>query len=203
MKHPATPATPRLLVPPELPDLLESLEGHVIAQEQALAAARESLAKRTLELTQAQQAGAARPAGSQQEDVIDAFREPFAKCMAEISVAIWRIRQSAERLEENKETRRIQRDITNCVEALKALGIVIVDRSGADLNNGTYRDIEVITNEVSPEVSSVTVAEMLKPAVHFSVRHDLLRKDRERPDQPPFIIQKCQVVTKSPPPSES
>ena len=45
----------------------------------------------------------------------------------------------------------------------------------------------------------MTVAEMLKPAVHFSVRHDLLRKEREKPDQPPFIIQKCQLVTKSPP----
>lgn len=204
MKPTQESSVPRLLTPPNLHGLLKSLEENIAAQEQSLAAARDALAKKSGELIRAQESGSAKPAtGAGMDDLIDGFREPFARSMADIGVAVWRIRQSVERMEESKETRRIQRDLANCTEALKALGVLIVDRSNADLTNGIYRDIEVVTNEVSPEVTAVTVSEVLKPAVHFSVKHDLLRKDRERVDQPPFIIQKCQLVIKSPPPPSS
>jgi hypothetical protein len=144
-----------------------------------------------------QATAASQPAASP-EATIDEFREPFARAMAEVSVMLWRIKQSIDKLGETKDTRRIQRDLANCVEALKSLGVETVDRANADLSTGIYRDLEVVSNEMTSEVTQVTVAEVLKPAVHFRVLHPLLRKAKERADQPPFIIQKCQVITKSP-----
>lgn len=204
MKTADQPEIPKLLAPPNFHGLLKSLEDNIAAQEESLSAARDALAKRAAELSRAQESGSTRPVtGANADEAIDGFREPFARSMADIGVAVWRIRQTVERMGENKETRRILRELSNSTEALKALGVVIVDRSNTDLTNGIYRDVEVVTNELSTEVSTVTVSEVLKPAVHFSVRHDLLRKDRERADQPPFIIQKCQLVIKSPPPPAS
>jgi hypothetical protein len=195
--------TPELLTCPDLDGTLDSLRRNVLAQENILVENREKLAKSGLELSQALEAGTAIPTSASPDSLIDGFREPFARSMAEVGVGLWRIAQSVSRMEESKETRRIQRDLANCMEALKTLGVVIVDRANADLNTGTYRDIEVVTNEVSPDVSSIVVSEVLKPAVHFSVLHNLIRKTREKPDQAPFIIQKCQVVTKSPSISQS
>jgi len=192
---------PALLRVPELTSTLESLENAIKDQEMTLEAVRESLKNKTIEVDslQKQKSEAAGQASATPEATIDEFREPFAKAMAEMSVALWRIRQTIDKLEETKETRRIQRDLTNCIDAMKTLGIEIVDRANADLSTGIYRDIEVITNEMTAEVTEVVVSEVLKPAVHFRVQHPLLRKAKERADQPPFIIQKCQVVTKSPP----
>lgn len=204
MKQPQERDIPKLLVAPNLHGLFKSIEDLIGEQEKAISAVRSALEEKTAELSRAQEPGHARPTTSTNTgDAIDGFREPFARSMADIGVALWRIRQSVERMEESKETRRIQRDLANCTEALKSLGVTIVDRSNADLTNGIYRDVEVVTNEVSPEVTTVTVSEILKPAVHFSVKHDLLRKEREKADQPPFIIQKCQLVIKSPPPPAS
>jgi hypothetical protein len=192
---------PALLRVPELTSTLESLEHAIKDQETTLEAVRDSLTKKTIliETLQREKSEAAGQSNASPETTIDEFREPFAKAMAEMSVALWRIRQTIDKLEETKETRRIQRDLTNCVDAMKTLGIETVDRANADLSTGIYRDIEVITNEMTDEVTQVTVSEVLKPAVHFRVQHPLLRKAKERADQPPFIIQKCQVVTKSPP----
>lgn len=194
------PALPGLLKAPEMLATLEFLEKAIKEQEESLENVRELLKEKLLQIDALQKAnleGVAQ-ASATPEATIDEFREPFAKSMAEISVALWRIRQSTEKMEETKETRRIQRDLSNCLEALKSLGFETVDRANTDLNTGIYRDLEVISNEMTSEVSQVTVAEVLKPAVHFRVQHSLLRKARERADQPPFIIQKCQVVTKSP-----
>lgn len=194
------PALPGLLKAPEMLATLEFLEKAIKEQEESLENVRELLKEKLLQIDALQKAnleGVAQESATP-EATIDEFREPFAKSMAEISVALWRIRQSTEKMEETKETRRIQRDLSNCLEALKSLGFETVDRANTDLNTGIYRDLEVISNEMTSEVSQVTVAEVLKPAVHFRVQHSLLRKARERADQPPFIIQKCQVVTKSP-----
>lgn len=202
MNHPEEKRPiPALLKMPDLTSTLESLEHAIKDQEMSLEAVRESLKNKTIEVDslQKQKSEAAGQPSATPEATIDEFREPFAKAMAEISVALWRIRQTIDKLEENKDTRRIQRDLSNCVEAMRTLGIETVDRANADLNTGIYRDIEVITNEMTDEVTQVTVSEVLKPAVHFRVQHPLLRKAKERADQPPFIIQKCQVVTKSPP----
>jgi len=192
---------PALLKVPNLYGTLESLEHAIKDQELTLEAARQSLADKIGEIGKLQSEKSARSSQSaaSPEVTIDEFREPFAKAMAEISVALWRIKQTTDKIEETKETRRIQRDLANCVEALKTLGFETIDRSNADLNTGIYRDTEVISNEMTDEVTQVTVSEVLKPAVHFRVLHSLLRKAKERADQPPFIIQKCQVVTKSPP----
>jgi len=195
------PPLPALLRVPELVSTLESLENAIKDQEMTLEAARESLKNKMIEVDslQKQKSEAAGQASTTPEATIDEFREPFAKAMAEVSVALWRIKQTVDKLEETKDTRRIQRDLTNCADAMKTLGIETIDRANTELNTGIYRDIEVITNEVTHEVTQVTVSEVLKPAVHFRVQHPLLRKANERADQPPFIIQKCQVVTKSPP----
>jgi hypothetical protein len=192
---------PVLLKVPELLATLDSLETAIKDQELTIEAVRQSLKEKTIaiETLQREKSEAAGQASASPETTIDEFREPFAKAMAEISVALWRIKQTTDKLEEGKETRRIQRDLNNCAEALKTLGFETIDRANADLNTGIYRDVEVISNEMTPEVTEVTVSEVLKPAVHFRVQHSLLRKARERADQPPFIIQKCQVVTKSPP----
>lgn len=194
------PALPGLLKAPEMLATLEFLEKAIKEQEESLENVRELLKEKLLQIDALQKAnleGVAQ-ASATPEATIDEFREPFAKSMAEISVALWRIRQSTEKMEETKETRRIQRDLTNCVDALKTMGFVTIDRANTDQNTGTYLDTEVISNEMSSEVTQVTVAEVLKPAVHFRVQHSLLRKAKERADQPPFIAQKCQVVTKSP-----
>jgi hypothetical protein len=195
------PPLPALLRVPELVSTLESLENAIKDQEMTLEAARESLKNKMIEVDnlQKQKSESAGQAAATPEATIDEFREPFAKAMAEMSVALWRIKQTVDKLEETKDTRRIQRDLTNCADAMKTLGIETIDRANTDLSTGIYRDIEVITNEVTHEVTQVTVSEVLKPAVHFRVQHPLLRKAKERADQPPFIIQKCQVVTKSPP----
>ena len=192
---------PALLKMPDLTSTLESLEHAINNQNESLEAVREILKNKKIEFDtlQKQKSEAAEQASATPEATIDEFREPFAKAMAEMSVALWRIRQTIDKLEETKDTRRIQRDLTNCIDAMKTLGIETIDRANADLNTGIYRDIEVITNEMTDEVTQVTVSEVLKPAVHFRVQHPLLRKAKERADQPPFIIQKCQVVTKSPP----
>lgn len=195
------PPLPSLLKMPELKATLECLESAMKDQELSLDAARQSLSEKISENSRLQKEkseAAAQPASSP-EATIDEFREPFAKAMVELSIALWRIKQSTDKLEEGKETRRIQRDLANCVEALRKLGFETIDRSNADLNTGIYRDLEVISNEMTGEVSEVTVSEVLKPAVHFRVQHPLLRKASERADQPPFIVQKCQVITKSPP----
>jgi hypothetical protein len=191
---------PGLLKAPEMVATLEILEKAIKEQDANLENVRELLKEKLIQIDALQKANAegAAQASTTPEVAIDGFREPFAKSMAEISVALWRIRQSTEKMEETKETRRIQRDLTNCIDALKTLGFETVDRAHADLNTGIYRDMEVISNEMSNEVTQVTVAEVLKPAVHFRVLHPLLRKAKERADQPPFIVQKCQVVTKSP-----
>ncbi len=191
---------PGLLKAPEMVATLEILEKAIKEQDANLENVRELLKEKLIQIDALQKANAegAAQASTTPEVAIDEFREPFAKSMAEISVALWRIRQSTEKMEETKETRRIQRDLTNCIDALKTLGFETVDRAHADLNTGIYRDMEVISNEMSNEVTQVTVAEVLKPAVHFRVLHPLLRKAKERADQPPFIVQKCQVVTKSP-----
>ncbi len=200
MTPPQESELPALLKVPELTATLEALGEAIKEQDDCLKAARTSLSEKMVEnetLKNNQATAASQPAASP-EATIDEFREPFARAMAEISVMLWRIRQSIDKLGETKDTRRIQRDLANCVEALKSLGVETVDRANADLNTGIYRDLEVVSNEMTSEVSHVTVAEVLKPAVHFRVQHPLLRKAKERADQPPFIIQKCQVITKSP-----
>ena len=200
MTPPPESELPALLKVPELTATLEALGEAIKEQDDCLKAARTSLSEKMVEnetLKNNQATAASQPAASP-EATIDEFREPFAKAMAEISVALWRIKQTTDKIEETKETRRIQRDLANCVEALKSLGVETVDRANADLNTGIYRDLEVVSNEMTSEVTQVTVAEVLKPAVHFRVLHPLLRKAKERADQPPFIIQKCQVITKSP-----
>jgi hypothetical protein len=200
MTSPTPPALPSLLKAPELSATLEILEKALKEQEESLEAARESLKEKIqlVDRLQLEKSEGATQASASPEATIDEFREPFAKSMAEVSVALWRIKQTIDKQTETKETRRIQRDLANCLEALKLLGFETVDRANTDLNTGIYRDIEVISNEMTNEVTQVTVAEVLKPAVHFRVQHSLLRKARERADQPPFIVQKCQVVTKSP-----
>ena len=185
---------------PELTATLEALGEAIKEQDDCLKAARTSLSEKMVEnetLKNNQATAASQPAASP-EATIDEFREPFARAVAEVSVMLWRIKQSIDKLGETKDSRRIQRDLANCVEALKSLGVETVDRANADLNTGIYRDLEVVSNEMTSEVTQVTVAEVLKPAVHFRVLHPLLRKAKERADQPPFIIQKCQVITKSP-----
>jgi hypothetical protein len=189
---------PDLLKVPEISDTLDLLEIALKDQQKNLDKAHDSLAEKVLKIKDLENSTTSQVASSP-ETTIDEFREPFAKAIAEVSVALWRIKQSTDKLEENKETRRIQRDLLNCIEALKTLGFETIDRSNADLNTGMYRDMEVISNEMTSEVTKVTVSEVLKPAVHFRVHHALLRKAKERADQPPFIIQKCQIVTKSPP----
>lgn len=191
---------PALLKVPDLSSTLECLEKAIKDQELTLEAARQSLTEKigVIGQLQSEKSEVSAQSAASPEATIDEFREPFAKAMADISVALWRIKQSTDKIEENKETRRIQRDLANCVEALKSLGFETIDRSNADLNTGIYRDMEVISNEMTDEVTQVTVSEVLKPAVHFRVQHPLLRKAKERADQPPFIVQKCQVITKSP-----
>jgi len=189
---------PDLLKVPEISDTLDLLEIALKDQQAKLDEAQHNLAETVIKIKGLENSTTSQVASSP-ETTIDEFREPFAKAMAEVSVALWRIKQSTDKLEENKETRRIQRDLLNCIEALKTLGFETIDRSNADLNTGMYRDMEVISNEMTSEVTKVTVSEVLKPAVHFRVQHALLRKAKERADQPPFIIQKCQIVTKSPP----
>lgn len=201
MTPPPESELPALLKVPELTATLEALGEAIKEQDDCLKAARTSLSEKMVEnetLKNNQATAASQPAASP-EATIDEFREPFARAMAEVSVMLWRIKQSIDKLGETKDTRRIQRDLANCVEALKSLGVETVDRANADLSTGIYRDLEVVSNEMTSEVTQVTVAEVLKPAVHFRVLHPLLRKAKERADQPPFIIQKCQVVTKSPP----
>ena len=200
MTPPKESALPALLKVPELTATLAALGEALKTQDDCLMAARTSLSEKMVEnetLKNTQATAASQPAASP-EATIDEFREPFARAMAELSVMLWRIKQSIDKLEATKDTRRIQRDLATCVEALKSLGVETIDRTNTDLNTGIYRDLEIITNEVTSEVTQVTVAEVLKPAVHFRVLHPLLRKTKERADQPPFIIQKCQVVTKSP-----
>ena len=200
MTPPPESGLPALLKVPELTATLEALGEAIKEQDDCLKAARTSLSEKMVEnetLKNNQATAASQPAASP-EATIDEFREPFARAMAELSVMLWRIKQSIDKLEATKDTRRIQRDLATCVEALKSLGVETIDRTNTDLNTGIYRDLEIITNEVTSEVTQVTVAEVLKPAVHFRVLHPLLRKAKERADQPPFIIQKCQVVTKSP-----
>ena len=200
MTPPPESGLPALLKVPELTATLEALGEAIKEQDDCLKAARTSLSEKMVEnetLKNNQATAASQPAASP-EATIDEFREPFARAMAELSVMLWRIKQSIDKLGETKDSRRIQRDLANCVEALKSLGVETVDRANADLNTGIYRDLEVVSNEMTSEVTQVTVAEVLKPAVHFRVLHPLLRKAKERADQPPFIIQKCQVITKSP-----
>jgi hypothetical protein len=200
MTPPPESGLPALLKVPELTATLEALGEAIKEQDDCLKAARTSLSEKMVEnetLKNAQATAASQPAASP-EATIDEFREPFARAMAEVSVMLWRIKQSIDKLGETKDTRRIQRDLANCVEALKSLGVETVDRANADLSTGIYRDLEVVSNEMTSEATQVTVAEVLKPAVHFRVLHPLLRKAKERADQPPFIIQKCQVITKSP-----
>lgn len=200
MTPPPESELPALLKVPELTATLEALGEAIKEQDDCLKAARTSLSEKTVEnetLKNNQATAASQPAASP-EATIDEFREPFARAMAEVSVMLWRIKQSIDKLGETKDTRRIQRDLANCVEALKSLGVETVDRANADLSTGIYRDLEVVSNEMTSEVTQVTVAEVLKPAVHFRVLHPLLRKAKERADQSPFIIQKCQVITKSP-----
>ena len=200
MTPPPESGLPALLKVPELTATLEALGEAIKEQDDCLKAARTSLSEKMVEnetLKNNQATAASQPAASP-EATIDEFREPFARAMAEVSVMLWRIKQSIDKLGETKDSRRIQRDLANCVEALKSLGVETVDRANADLNTGIYRDLEVVSNEMTSEVTQVTVAEVLKPAVHFRVLHPLLRKAKERADQPPFIIQKCQVITKSP-----
>ena len=200
MTPPPESGLPALLKVPELTATLEALGEAIKEQDDCLKAARTSLSEKMVEnetLKNNQATVASQPAASP-EATIDEFREPFARAMAEVSVMLWRIKQSIDKLEATKDTRRIQRDLATCVEALKSLGVETVDRANADLNTGIYRDLEVVSNEMTSEVTQVTVAEVLKPAVHFRVLHPLLRKAKERADQPPFIIQKCQVITKSP-----
>lgn len=189
---------PDLLKVPEMSATLDLLAIALKDQQTELDKAQHNLAEKVLKIKDLENSTTSQVASSP-ETTIDEFREPFAKAMAEVSVALWRIKQSTDKLEENKETRRIQRDLLNCIEALKTLGFETIDRANADLRTGMYRDIEIISNEMSSEVTKVTVSEVLKPAVHFRVQHALLRKAKERADQPPFIIQKCQIVTKSPP----
>jgi hypothetical protein len=210
MTPPPESELPALLKVPELTATLEALGEAIKEQDDCLKAARTSLSEKMVEnetLKNNQATAASQPAASP-EATIDEFREPFARAMAEVSVMLWRIRQCTDKLDsegklaktgESKELRRIQRDLATCDQALKTLGVETVDRANADLNTGIYRDMEVVSNEMTSEVSQVTVAEVLKPAVHFRVLHPLLRKAKERADQPPFIIQKCQVITKSPP----
>jgi hypothetical protein len=200
MTPPPESGLPALLKVPELTATLEALGEAIKEQDDCLKAARTSLSEKMVEnetLKNNQATAASQPAASP-EATIDEFREPFARAVAEVSVMLWRIKQSIDKLGETKDSRRIQRDLANCVEALKSLGVETVDRANADLNTGIYRDLEVVSNEMTSEVTQVTVAEVLKPAVHFRVLHPLLRKAKERADQPPFIIQKCQVITKSP-----
>ena len=200
MTPPPESGLPALLKVSELTATLEALGEAIKEQDDCLKAARTSLSEKMVEnetLKNNQATAASQPAASP-EATIDEFREPFARAMAEVSVMLWRIKQSIDKLGETKDSRRIQRDLANCVEALKSLGVETVDRANADLNTGIYRDLEVVSNEMTSEVTQVTVAEVLKPAVHFRVLHPLLRKAKERADQPPFIIQKCQVITKSP-----
>jgi hypothetical protein len=201
MTPPQESELPALLKVPELTATLVALGEAIKEQDDCLKAARTSLSEKMVEnesLKNNQATAASQPVASP-EATIDEFREPFARAMAELSVMLWRIKQSIDKLESTKDTRRIQRDLATCFEALKSLGVETVDRTNADLNTGIYRDLEVVSNEMTSEVSQVTVAEVLKPAVHFRVLHPLLRKAKERADQPPFIIQKCQVITKSPP----
>lgn len=200
MTPPSESELPALLKVPELTATLEALGEAIKEQDDCLKAARTSLSEKMVEnetLKNNQATAASQPAASP-EATIDEFREPFARAMAEVSVMLWRIKQSIDKLGETKDTRRIQRDLANCFEALKSLGVETVDRANTDLSTGIYRDLEVVSNEMTSEVTQVTVAEVLKPAVHFRVLHPLLRKAKERADQPPFIIQKCQVITKSP-----
>ena len=200
MTPPPESELPALLKVPELTATLEALGEAIKEQDDCLKAARTSLSEKMVEnetLKNNQATAASQPAASP-EATIDEFREPFARAMAEVSVMLWRIKQSIDKLGETKDTRRIQRDLANCFEALKSLGVETVDRANTDLSTGIYRDLEVVSNEMTSEVTQVTVAEVLKPAVHFRVLHPLLRKAKERADQPPFIIQKCQVITKSP-----
>ena len=200
MSPPSESELPALLKVPELTATLEALGEAIKEQDDCLKAARTSLSEKMVEnetLKNNQATAASQPAASP-EATIDEFREPFARAMAEVSVMLWRIKQSIDKLGETKDTRRIQRDLANCFEALKSLGVETVDRANTDLSTGIYRDLEVVSNEMTSEVTQVTVAEVLKPAVHFRVLHPLLRKAKERADQPPFIIQKCQVITKSP-----
>lgn len=209
MTPPPESELPALLKVPELTATLEALGEALKEQDDSLKAARASLSEKMVEnetLKNAQATAASQPAASP-ETTIDEFREPFARAMAELSVMLWRIKQCTDKLDsegklakpgESKELRRIQRDLATCDQALKTLGVETVDRANADLGTGIYRDLEVISNEMTSEVTQVTVAEVIKPAVHFRVLHPLLRKTKERADQPPFIIQKCQVITKSP-----
>jgi hypothetical protein len=200
MTSPKDIPLPSLLKVPDLSTTLEALGQALKEQDDSLKATRASLSEKMVEnetLKNTQATAGSQPAASP-EATIDEFREPFARAMAELSVMLWRIKQSIDKLEATKDTRRIQRDLATCEQTLKTLGIETVDRTNADLNTGIYRDLEVISNEMTSEVTQVTVAEVLKPAVHFRVLHPLLRKTKERVDQPPFIIQKCQVVTKSP-----
>lgn len=204
MTPPKETALPALLKVPEMSTTLEALEIAIkdleIEQETRLEIVRKMVSDKNEELVnlRKEQSDGSPATNATPEATIDEFREPFARAVAELSVMLWRIKQSIEKLEETKDTRRIQRDVANCVEALKSLGVETIDRANADLNTGIYRDLEVISNEMTSEVTQVTVAEVIKPAVHFRVLHSLLRKTKERADQPPFIIQKCQVVTKSP-----
>ena len=205
MTPPKETGLPALLKVPEMSTTLEALETAIkdleIEQETRLEIVRKIVSDKNDEHVnlRKEQSDGSPATNATPEATIDEFREPFARAVAELSVMLWRIKQSIEKLEETKDTRRIQRDVANCVEALKSLGVETIDRANADLNTGIYRDLEIISNEVTSEVTQVTVAEVLKPAVHFRVLHPLLRKTKERADQPPFIIQKCQVVTKSPP----
>lgn len=214
MTPPKETAPPALLKVPEMSTTLEALEIAIkdleIEQETRLEIVRKMVSDKNDELVNLRKEQSDGPSATNAtpETTIDEFREPFARAMAELSVMLWRIKQCTDKLDsegklakpgESKELRRIQRDLATCDQALKTLGIETVDRANADLGTGIYRDLEVISNEMTSEVTQVTVAEVIKPAVHFRVLHPLLRKTKERADQPPFIIQKCQVVTKSPP----
>jgi hypothetical protein len=177
MTPPPESELPALLKVPELTATLEALGEAIKEQDDCLKAARTSLSEKMVEnetLKNNQATAASQPAASP-EATIDEFREPFARAMAEVSVMLWRIKQSIDKLGETKDTRRIQRDLANCVEALKSLGVETVDRANADLSTGIYRDLEVVSNEMTSEVTQVTVAEVLKPAVHFRVLHPLRR----------------------------
>ena len=187
MTPPPESGLPALLKVPELTATLEALGEAIKEQDDCLKAARTSLSEKMVEnetLKNNQATVASQPAASP-EATIDEFREPFARAMAEVSVMLWRIKQSIDKLGETKDSRRIQRDLANCVEALKSLGVETVDRANADLNTGIYRDLEVVSNEMTSEVTQVTVAEVLKPAVHFRVLHPCCAKPRSAPTNHP------------------
>jgi hypothetical protein len=114
------------------------------------------------------------------------------RCFAEMGVALWRAQQALEKDAEGEAVdRKMYRALEAMGEALKKVGVEIVDRTGTNLNNGHYRDIMVVATEPSADVQQEIIVETLKPAVQW--RHGFPHVGPET-----VLVQASEVVTKSP-----